>query len=248
MKRINPDTKTIYKHGDIEERNGKVMVFRCYGPKKYIKGELKGYFHERWNSLESVQKEKANRKPDPNNAKRLRDRRKRDKEKIKKNKIQKRLNPLTGEEFKRGDFDPQTKKYFEAYKIGIKDGYVAERWETRQAFIRSNFGHLLRGLRQRAKEFDVPCDVDLQYLIKIFPKDGRCPIFRTKFPWGLDFISETDGMKERTSPSVDRIVPKKGYVKGNVAIISIKANGIKTDATPDEIIKVANWLQKHKTS
>ena len=46
------------------------------------------------------------------------------------------------------------------------------------------------------------------------------------------------------SPSFDRIYPKKGYVKGNIVIVSNKANRIKTDATVDEIRKVADFYEK----
>lgn len=244
MQRINPKTKKPFKYGDIEIRNGKEMLFRCYAKTKYVKGELKGYFHERWNSKESREREKIERKPNPNNAKQLRERRRRNAKIIKDDKIPKRLNPKTGKEFKRGDFDPKTKKYFESYMVGIRNGYVEERWESKDSFIRSNFGHLLRRLKSRSKKYNLPCDVDLKYLMEIFPKDGKCPVFGTKFAWGSDFVRNVDGMKERSSPSVDRIIPEKGYIKGNIAVISIKANGIKTDATPDEIIMVAEWLKK----
>jgi phenylalanyl-tRNA synthetase beta chain len=37
--------------------------------------------------------------------------------------------------------------------------------------------------------------------------------------------------------------PDRGYVVGNVAVISSKANIIKSNATADEIRKVADWLQ-----
>ena len=47
-----------------------------------------------------------------------------------------------------------------------------------------------------------------------------------------------------SSPSVDRIVPHLGYVKGNVQIISMRANRIKNDATPDELRKVADYMQR----
>jgi hypothetical protein len=45
------------------------------------------------------------------------------------------------------------------------------------------------------------------------------------------------------SPSLDRIKPELGYVKGNVAVISWRANSLKKDATSDEIFKVAKWLR-----
>jgi hypothetical protein len=41
------------------------------------------------------------------------------------------------------------------------------------------------------------------------------------------------------APSIDRLIPALGYVKGNVQIISVKANRIKQDATSDEVMRVA---------
>ena len=46
------------------------------------------------------------------------------------------------------------------------------------------------------------------------------------------------------SPSFDRIYPKQGYTKGNVIVISNKANRIKTDATVEQIRKVADFYEK----
>ncbi len=45
------------------------------------------------------------------------------------------------------------------------------------------------------------------------------------------------------SPSVDKLIPALGYVKGNVAVISRRANQIKSDCTSgDELRQVADWL------
>lgn len=44
------------------------------------------------------------------------------------------------------------------------------------------------------------------------------------------------------SPSIDKIIPELGYVKGNVQIISQRANVMKNDATLEELERFANWV------
>lgn len=46
-----------------------------------------------------------------------------------------------------------------------------------------------------------------------------------------------------TSPTLDRLQPEKGYVVGNIAVISLRANRIKNDATLEELEKVTSWLR-----
>lgn len=48
----------------------------------------------------------------------------------------------------------------------------------------------------------------------------------------------------RHAPSLDRIVPELGYVKGNVQVISRKANVMKNDATMEELKRFYEWLKK----
>lgn len=64
-----------------------------------------------------------------------------------------------------------------------------------------------------------------------------CPVFGTKFSY------ESKRNDRDLSPSIDRIIPEKGYVKGNVWIISFRANRIKSDATLDELRMIVKALE-----
>lgn len=46
------------------------------------------------------------------------------------------------------------------------------------------------------------------------------------------------------SYSLDRIDPKKGYIKGNVWVVSKRANAIKSDATLEELELLVSNLRK----
>lgn len=50
------------------------------------------------------------------------------------------------------------------------------------------------------------------------------------------------GGAKMSSPSLDHIEPEKGYVRGNVWVISYRANMIKNNATIDELQLLATNL------
>lgn len=47
-----------------------------------------------------------------------------------------------------------------------------------------------------------------------------------------------------SSPSLDQIRPSEGYAEGNVQIISWRANRIKNDSTPEELMRIAEYMKK----
>lgn len=61
---------------------------------------------------------------------------------------------------------------------------------------------------------------------------------------GLRLKQGTCRKRLNASPSLDRLNPRKGYVPGNVAVISFIANTIKSNATPTQLRKVADWVAK----
>ena len=71
------------------------------------------------------------------------------------------------------------------------------------------------------------------YLDEIAPK--TCPIFKKPLAWGKDRHHDF-------SPSVDKIIPEKGYVKGNIQVISYLANRMKNNASPKQLKQFASWV------
>lgn len=57
-------------------------------------------------------------------------------------------------------------------------------------------------------------------------------------------LSYTGGKASASSYSLDRIDSSKGYVKGNVQVISRKANAMKNNASKEELIAFAKWVMK----
>jgi len=104
--------------------------------------------------------------------------------------------------------------------------------------IRKRMGWNLAAAKSRCKDSDIPFDLEVEDLL---PFPLHCPVLGIQLDWLADSRSGVDN-----SPSMDRLDPKKGYVKGNVTIISNRANRIKNDASLDEVMQVARWLEKQK--
>ena len=97
--------------------------------------------------------------------------------------------------------------------------------------------NMMTNARQRAKRKGLPFDLSYKYLDSIWPEDNLCPVFGFE----MKFNSGKQGANY-DSPTLDKIIPSKGYVQGNVIIISDRANRIKTDAEPKEMYKVADFF------
>ena len=97
--------------------------------------------------------------------------------------------------------------------------------------ITGQTNNMIKNARKRAKDKKVPFDIDHDYIRSIVP--SHCPVFGTPLEWSLQRAAQSIALGN--SPSLDRIVPERGYVKGNVWIISHRANTIKNDASHEEL-------------
>ena len=135
-------------------------------------------------------------------------------------------------------------------KDGLRsDCKVCQKAYRKRYNIGRPFYAILEAARRRAKDRDVPFSITEEYLESIWT--GVCPVFQTR----LSLPNHGGHELSPTKPSLDRLVPDKGYVPGNVIWISMRANQIKSDGTSAEIQAVATWLQqteeeikKHETN
>jgi len=95
-------------------------------------------------------------------------------------------------------------------------------------------GAAIKSAKFRAKKYNLPFDLDISDVI--VPE--ICPILGIKLVFG-----HSKGCQS-SSPSLDRIVPSKGYVRGNVVVISFRANRLKCDCVdPVELRAVADFIE-----
>lgn len=98
---------------------------------------------------------------------------------------------------------------------------------TQQDFISG----VLKGIKTRAAKKGIPCDLE-ESDIKI-PK--VCPVLGIPLKWGDSLLDST--------PSIDRLVPELGYVKGNCFVISMKANRLKSNASVEEFKALIAYME-----
>lgn len=56
-------------------------------------------------------------------------------------------------------------------------------------------------------------------------------------------MKDAKGRGSLNTAHLDRFDPKKGYIKGNVAWVSGRANRIKYDATLEELKSLVSWME-----
>jgi hypothetical protein len=146
-----------------------------------------------------------------------------------------RLNPNTGKPFERGEYREDGWVFYGYEKQKLKrNGFFPERWADP---INFTLEKAFQSSRRRAKEKNLPFNLDVQYLRSIYTEN--CPVFNVPMTWGNLGVG-----KNIYSPSLDRIIPALGYVKGNVVFISDKANRIKAEFESKDLYAVADWQHK----
>jgi hypothetical protein len=137
-------------------------------------------------------------------------------------------------------------EYFKQYKVNLTPeqraqqnarrrghrGYnrvYTDKWRSREPIA-----YLLTKLRYRAKRDGIPFDLEPSD----FVLPTHCPVLG--IPITFPAPPYSPGL-----PTFDRSIPKLGYVKGNVTIISWRANTLKSDCIDAaELRKVADYIDR----
>lgn len=87
--------------------------------------------------------------------------------------------------------------------------------------------------KMRAKTLGLPFNLDVSDIIV----PSHCPVL------GI-LIDPSYRRRSENSPSIDRAIPSLGYVSGNVVVISWRANRLKSDASVDELRRIASYYEQ----
>lgn len=115
-----------------------------------------------------------------------------------------------------------------------KEKVRAKDRERRHGSPELKLKYLLQSAKGRAKKKGITFDVTVDDV----STPTHCPLL------GVKLIYTGSKMHTENSASIDRIDSNLGYVKGNVWVVSRRANVIKNDATVDELLMIAYNLEK----
>lgn len=101
---------------------------------------------------------------------------------------------------------------------------------------------LLSGAKGRAKLNNLDFNIDGEYLIELWKNnDGKCEVSGRVF--NLESYGEY-GQVNPDAPSIDKIIPKLGYTKGNVRLVTYHTNVAISEYGLDALVKLSQDIIK----
>lgn len=150
-------------------------------------------------------------------------------EELKKSNIRKKKNPNTQVSWTKYNNRPEVKERkakWASEKLTVKalseDQYKLKMW---------------RNAKKRANDKNIPFNITVEDII--IPE--ICPLLNTPLIKG----EHTRWKHPENTISLDRIIPEKGYVKGNVRVISALANTMKNNATLEMLLNFSKNISTY---
>lgn len=138
----------------------------------------------------------------------------------------------------KGKYDAKYRKS-KKVKTYTKSQYYRDRKaEYRKSRDKDPRIQMLVSAKTRAKQLNLTINITIDDIVipEICPL-LNIPIFRKPYGQRGSFLPN--------SPSLDKIIPELGYVKGNVQVISMKANAMKYNASIEELKTFATNILKN---
>jgi len=102
--------------------------------------------------------------------------------------------------------------------------------QSKEKILKNPEARIYIATKARAKKYNIP--FNLEKIDIIIPT--HCPVL------GIPLVLFSN---EGNTPSVDRFIPELGYIKGNIHIISDRANTLKNNGKLEEIEKIYFWMK-----
>lgn len=121
-----------------------------------------------------------------------------------------------------------------------KSGYTSQCKECRASYAKYTrkkdvVAKILAAKKHISKVKGLPYDLDREYLESI--QTIKCPVL------GIDMVyMNQENPHHDANATLDRVIPSKGYTKGNVVFISFRANRLKADATLQELQALVHYV------
>lgn len=109
----------------------------------------------------------------------------------------------------------------------------------KEHYCRKPQSWMLTSARKRAVEKGI--EFNLKASDIALPEGMLCPILGMK----MESNYGKDGGNKPNSPSLDRVDINRGYVPGNVCIISLKANRMKQNCSLEDLYKLVAYVERH---
>jgi hypothetical protein len=98
--------------------------------------------------------------------------------------------------------------------------------------VKGHLATLIRNARARAKKRNLAFEIDHSFLLTLWEnQEGKCSVT------GVMLTTKKGTGRNPTNASLDRIIPKNGYIPENVRLACYRVNEMKSDGTDSDLKK-----------
>lgn len=116
-------------------------------------------------------------------------------------------------------------------------------WYLLRFNLKKRMTSLCYAAKNRAKTKNLACDITNEYILQLYnDQNGKCVVSGREFD--LDAFGNK-GQVNPDAPSIDRIIPSLGYVKGNVRLVTYLTNVCLNEYGHEHLLDLCKDLLEH---